>query len=129
MSTRNAYAHEIETMPPGLERGLLRVMSFHVGRRQALGRMEVVAELRKVGYAVSERQARQCIHAQRRAGHLICSAPGEEGGYYLAADLAEFREFCERELHPKALDMLETESAMKAAAKEQFGEAVQGQLI
>jgi len=73
--------------------------------------------------------ARQCIHDLRRNGHLICSMPGEDGGYYLAASLEEFREFCERELHPKAIDMLETESAMKEAARRQFGDAVQVRLI
>ena len=68
---------------------------------------------------------RQAIHDLRRAGFLICSAPGEDGGYFMAATLEEFEEFCERELHPKAVDMLETESAMRAAARQQFGEATQ----
>ena len=60
---------------------------------------------------------------------LICSAPGEDGGYYLAATREEFNEFCDRELHPKAMDMLETESAMKAAARRMWGDAVQMELI
>jgi predicted DNA-binding transcriptional regulator YafY len=127
--TNAVYDRLLAEMQAGLDRAMLRVVSFHTGRKRALGRYLIVEALRLEGFDVSERQARQCIHDLRRAGHLICSAPGEEGGYYLAASLDEFREFCERELHPKALDMLETESAMKAAARQQFGEASQPQMI
>jgi hypothetical protein len=127
--TSAAYDRMLAEMPAGLERAMLRVLSFHTGKAHAIGRNAIVRDLQRVGLYASERQARQCIHDLRRGGHLICSAPGENGGYYLAADLAEFREFCDRELHPKAMDMLETESAMKAAARQQFGEAVQPQMI
>jgi hypothetical protein len=128
MSTK-VYDELITSMPAGLERATLRVLSFHLGREHAVGRGELVYALRLEGCEVSERQARQCIHDLRRAGHLICSAPGEAGGYYMAVSLAEFREFCDRELHPKAIDMLETESAMKAAARQKFGEGVQLGLV
>jgi len=128
MST-NTYDRMIADMPAGLERAMLRALGFHLGRTNAIGRGELVYALCVMGCDVSERQARRCIHDLRRAGNLICSAPGENGGYYLAVSLEEFREFCDRELHPKALDMLETESAMKAAAKQQFGEASQPQMI
>ena len=125
----NAYDRMIEEMPVGLDRAMLRVLFFHLGRENAVGRTALVEALGKMGFDVSERQARQCIHDLRRGRYLICSAPGEDGGYYMAASLDEFREFCERELHPKAMDMLETESAMKEGARQQFGEAVQLQMI
>ena len=127
--TTTVYERLIAEMPVGLERALLRAISYHTGKGHAIGRNALVRDLQRLGVCVSERQARQCIHDLRRAGHLICSAPGEDGGYYLAASLEEFREFCDRELHTKAMDMLETESAMKAAARQQFGEAVQPQMI
>ena len=123
------YQRMISEMPAGLDRAMLRVLSYHTGKARAIGRELLVQELHSLGMDVGERMARKCIHDLRRAGHLICSTPGEFGGYYLAADLAEFREFCDRELHPKALDMLETESAMKAAARQQFGEAVQPSMM
>jgi predicted DNA-binding transcriptional regulator YafY len=123
--TTKTYDAMISAMPTGLDRTLFRVLSFHVGKKNAIGRASLVEKISWNGFDVSERQARQCIHDLRRAGHLICSMPGESGGYFLAASLDEFREFCERELHPKAIDMLETESAMKEAARQQFGDAVQ----
>jgi len=125
----NQYQKMIAEMPAGLDRALLRVLSFHVGHQNAIGQNALVRMLQLEGSFVQERQARQCIHDLRRQGHLICSAPGESGGYYLAASLAEFIEFCDQELHLKALDMLETESAMRAAARQQFGEASQPQMI
>jgi hypothetical protein len=123
--TTKAYEQMVDAMPLGIERAMLRIMDFHTGKAQAIGRGRLVRDLEALGIDAGERQARQCIHDLRRAGHLICSMPGEDGGYYLAASLAEFREFCERELHPKAMDLLETETAMKAAARAQFGDAVQ----
>jgi hypothetical protein len=127
---KKSYTQLLREMPSGLDRAILRILSFHTGKSIALGRGALVHGLHNdFGLDVGERMARQCIHDLRRSGHLICSTPGEEGGYYLAANLEEFREFCERELHPKAIDMLETESAMKAAARQQFGEAVQVRLI
>jgi hypothetical protein len=128
MSTK-VYDEQIAEMPTGLDRAMLRVLSFHMGRSHAIGRGELVKALWFEGFKVNERQARQAIHDLRRAGHLICSMPGEDGGYYLAESLAEFEEFIDRELHPKAIDMLETEKAMKAAAHARFGEGVQLGLI
>lgn len=123
------YLQLISEMPAGLERALLRTLSYHSGKANAIGRGMLMHELHGLGMEVGERVMRHAIHKLRREGQLICSAPGEDGGYYLAATLEEFREFCERELHPKAMDMLETESAMKEAARQQFGEAVQVRLI
>ena len=125
----NAYDRMIEEMPVGLDRAMLRVLFFHHGKAAAIGRTALVQALKQEAFDVSERQARQCIHDLRRERYLICSAPGEDGGYYMAASLEEFQEFCQRELHPKAMDMLETESAMKEGARQQFGEAVQLQMI
>lgn len=123
--TNNTYDRMLAEMPAGLDRATLRVLSFHTGKKNALGRDLLVAGIHLEGFDVSERQVRQCIHDLRRKGYLICSAPGEEGGYFMAANWEEFEEFCQRELHPKAVNMLETESAMKEAARKQFGDAVQ----
>ena len=118
----------IATMPFGLDRILLRILSFHNGREHAIGRGEVVQALKSHGFDVDERQAREAIHDLRRKGNLICSAPGKGGGYYLAESHKDVREFFKRELHPKAMDLLETEKAMREAAKQKFGEAIQEEL-
>lgn len=110
----------------GLDKDVLFALQYALGRKHAIGRAALLGYLHSVyGREVNEREMRQCIHDLRRAGHLICSAPGEDGGYYMATTLQEFDEFLERELHPKAMDLLETEKAMKAAARQRFGEAAQ----
>lgn len=107
-----------------------RILEDHVGKENAIGRQSLVFEFNRCLHGnVHERKVRAIIHALRRRGLLVCSTPGEDGGYYLARDLAEFDEFCVRELHLKAIDMLETEQAMKRAARECFGDASQPGLL
>ena len=64
---------------------------------------------------------RACINELRKAGHLICSTGGEGGGYYLPEDWEEMNEFIERELHPRAMDLLEQEKALIAEAEKRWG--------
>jgi len=72
---------------------------------------------------------RECVKVLRRSGRLICSAPGEDGGYYLATTQAEFLEFDRLELGAKIADMNETRLAMIKAARAQFGDASQMELF
>jgi hypothetical protein len=123
------YDRLIKDMPVGLDRAVLRLLSFHTGRTFAIGRQELVLNMRLLGFDVHERLVRHCIRGLRRAGHLICSAPGEDGGYYMAWSLAEFEEFARHEFLAKIGDMSETLAAMRAAAKETFGDALQLRLI
>jgi hypothetical protein len=111
----------IKNLPAGLDRSILRILSFHVGCSNTIGRTALVAALRDHGYRVSERQARAQISQLRKAGHLICSAPGEDGGYYLPANDQEFDDFVRTEYLAKITDMQETLSAMKKAAEKQWG--------
>lgn len=120
------YEQELASMPPGLDRAVLRVLNFHRGRERAIGRFPLLAEVKRMGFSeTTERQLRLTIHELRRAGHLICSAPGEKGGYYLAATKEEFEAFIEVEYRAKIRDMSETVSAMSKAAADQFGQATQ----
>lgn len=120
------YEQELASMPPGLDRAVLRVLNFHRGRERAIGRFPLLAEVKRMGFSeTTERQLRLTIHELRRAGHLICSAPGEKGGYYLAATKEEFEAFIEAEYRAKIRDMSETVSAMSKAAADQFGQATQ----
>lgn len=119
----------ISAMPFGLDRALLRVLAFHNGRENAIGRGEMVDTLKRHGFDVHERQARQVIHDLRRDGHLICSAPGEAGGYYMAQSNREVDDFIQRELHPKAMDLLETEKSIRESAKKKFGDGYQESLF
>jgi hypothetical protein len=129
MMATSQFEKMISSLPFGLDRALLRVLSFHNGRDNAIGRGEVVNALKSHGFDVHERQARQAIHNLRREGHLICSAPGENGGYYMATSHREVNEFIQREIHPKAMDLLETEKKIREAAKRKFGEGYQESLF
>jgi predicted DNA-binding transcriptional regulator YafY len=123
------YKNQIEEMPVGLDRALLRILSFHPGREKSVGGRDLRSLAAVSGFRVPERTLREAIKQLRRKGHLICSAPGEEGGYYLAANLAEFQEFARMEYEAKIADMSETLNVMRKAAVQQFGEGVQMGLL
>ncbi len=124
MEHKRKYEAEIESMPAGLDRAVLRVVS---GYQAALpiGRVRMVYNVGLAGFHVSERQVREAIKGLRRQGHLICSTPGENGGYYMASTLEEYREFRKNEYAAKIADMAETMQAMDAAARAQFGDGFQ----
>ncbi len=114
--------------PAGLESAVLRVLAYHQGRQKAIGRGSLVYDLNIRGHRVHERAVRECIKQLRRGGWLICAMPGVDGGYYMAATLAEFQEFDRAEYGAKIADMNETRQALLRAARVQFGEAVQMEL-
>lgn len=108
---------------------ILYVLSWHQGRDRAIGRDDLVhsPEIRATGFG--ERVVRDTIRLLRRQGHLICSTPGVDGGYYLAADWEEFNEFARAEYQAKIADMAETLAAMKAEATRRWGSALQMSLL
>lgn len=65
----------ISEMPPGLDRAILRVLSFHQGRDKAIGRGRLVGDLARAGFKVNERVMRACINELREAG-TICRRIG-----------------------------------------------------
>lgn len=115
--------------PAGLESALLNVLANHQGRQRAIGRGSLVYGLNVMGHQVHERAVRECIKQLRRQGHLICAMPGKDGGYYLAVTLAEFQEFDRAEFGAKIADMNETRQALLQAARKQFGDVVQMELM
>jgi DNA-binding transcriptional regulator PaaX len=119
----------IRNLPAGLDRAVLRVLSFHVGRGQAISRQDLLADLHQLGFRVHERAARAQISQLRKAGHLICSAGGVNGGYWLGDDRAEVEEFINTEITPRIADLAETRSALQAAVREKWGEATQPSLF
>lgn len=111
----------IDNLPAGLDRAILRILSFRKGRDNAIGRADLVKELAKLGIKTNERAMRAQISQLRKSGHLICSAPGVEGGYYLPATPDEFDDFVQQEYRAKIVDMQETLSAMQRSAEQQWG--------
>lgn len=51
------------------------------------------------------------IEKERRDGHPICAASGENPGYYLAADAEELENYCER-LKGRAVELFKTRQSL-----------------
>lgn len=121
----------IGQMEPGLERSTLRVISQRKGIDNAISRASLAAALNSLGFgrdltpATFDRKIRATIVELRRLGHLICSSSGE-GGYYMAANRAEYDEFSLGEYRSKIVDMSTTLKAMDIAADRQFGKLTPG---
>lgn len=122
--TDQTYLKDIENKPEGLDLIVLGIVARHQGEDQAIF-MEILYKRIVLLYGLTdlkERQIRDSIHTLRRTGHLICSKPGTKGGYYMAASLKEVLDFCKKELHAKAEDLLYTEKIMKEMARHKFGD-------
>jgi hypothetical protein len=110
----------IHEMPMGPHRGILSVLRFHIGRSQAISREELLDQVKRQ-FRLSERSMRNCINELRKDKRPICSMGGEGGGYYLPADPSELMDFCNHELHPRAMDLLDQEKALKTWAENAWG--------
>ncbi len=86
------YQQIIADTPQGLEKLLLQILSKKIGKESAIKRSELLPFVQSIpGYfETSDRQVRKTINDLRKQGILICSSASEEGGYYMAASLAEF---------------------------------------
>ena len=111
----------VDELPPGLDRAVLRVLGFHPGREAAISRADLLRELANHGFRVPDRAARATINQLRKLGNPICSAGGEGGGYYMARDWKELDEFIEREMHSRAMDLLEQEKALRKEGERRWG--------
>jgi hypothetical protein len=108
--------------PHGLDSALLKILNFHEGYERSIKKPVLMAALKSHGFgSVHERVVRLTINQLRKQGHLICSKGGPNGGYWVAQDWDEVTEFCERELHSRAMDLLQTESALKSSAQKKWG--------
>lgn len=116
--TRAAYVIEL---PPGLEKTILQTLSFHIGRKQAISRGSLLRNVHSMGFKVSDRELRACINGLRKAGNPICSTGGLFGGYYMAEGWSELDDYINQELHPRAMDLLEQEKALRNAAQRRWG--------
>lgn len=121
---KSDYDQLLATMPVGLDRAVLRVISMHPGKDAAITKPRFLADLAQIGFKVNERQLRKTIVDLRKDGHLICSSSGD-AGYYLADSYAEYQEFSQVEYRSKIIDMSETLHAMDDSAKSRFGNSYQ----
>ena len=112
----------IEQMPPGLDRAILDVVKFHVGKENAISRPVMLVYLRQLGfYLKDDRPMRLAINSLRKQGIKICSAGGTKGGYWMAANHQELEEFIKHEVEARAYDLHEQARAMRASAEKEWG--------
>ena len=104
--------------PPFLGEAVLKIICLH-DRRNPISRSKLVARLAPFG--VGERMVREQIKQLRRAGHLIGSAAGVGGGYYLIKTPQEFQDFLLSEYQSKINDMHRTADSMRDAADKKWG--------
>ena len=103
---------------PYIHAAIRLALSEHCGRENPISRRLLLNKLAR--FQISDRQLRAEIRSMRRSGHLIGSAAGADGGYYLITTMEEFQEFLQTEYLAKIKDMSRTVCAMNRAAQEQF---------
>ena len=112
----------LASLPSGLDRALLSILRYHIGRDNAIPRDNLLERLKSMGWRTGDRLMRAQINLLRKDGHLICSAGGHGGGYYIARDWGELEDYIGQELRPRAMDLLEQEKALKTGAHREWGE-------
>jgi hypothetical protein len=112
----------IDNLPAGIERALLRILNYHVGEENAISRSDLMIQLANSGFRMKDdRPVRALINELRNRGELILSKGGAGGGYWMAMTKEEVEHFLDFEVHPRAMDLLETERSLKMAMEKRFG--------
>jgi len=120
----------LASLPSGLDRTLMSILKHHKGKENAISRESLLEMLKLMGWNPSDRAVRAQINLFRKQNYLICSAGGKGGGYYFARNWQELLDYINQELHPRAMDLLEQERALKVGARREWGEnSTQIQLI
>lgn len=115
-------------LDPGVKRAVLRVLSYHVGRQNAVSRTELVAETNRL-VPCHDRQVRLVVNELRKEGALICSTGGIDGGYWLAQDMEELRAYLDAEVWSRVGDLTQQAQAMVQAGMAQWGPVPEGKQL
>ena len=105
----------IGDLPAGLDRAILRILSFHQGAGNAISRFALEMQCAQHGFPESDRRIRAAINLLRKQGHHSCSMGGENGGYYMATNRRELDDYIEREPQARINDFSEQIKAMRSA--------------
>jgi hypothetical protein len=115
------YDHEaMRATAEGLQGAVLAILEGHRGAGSAIKAGAIARRLDLSG-RYADRPVREAIKELRRQGHLILSSVKQPYGYFLASSEREWLEFRDSNLKPRALDILETASAMGQAAQSRWG--------
>ena len=122
MSTTSYYDNLLVTMPPGLDRAIVQVLKYHIGKEKAIKKAEFLKAIKTLGFTPHERQLRDMIADMRLKGWMIGSLSAE--GYYFCSTRAEYDEF-RAELQARKNAIAATLTALDSAARARWGEGAQ----
>ena len=117
----------INNLPAGLDRAIRKILEFHIGRKNAISRFQLILDLAKMGFDYvdkDDRPVRVCINKIRKSetpNSWICSTGGVGGGYWLAETNAELEEFIDHEEESRLGDFAKQMKAMRMAAEKHWG--------
>lgn len=118
---------ELDNMQPGIEKAVLREVSFHKGKDHAISQENLLEAIKSTSYAkkVTKRQLRITINELRKTGWLIASSSGAGGssGYYVPATWNEYLEYKKFQMS-YALDILEIFKVLDVKAREMFSDEI-----
>ena len=113
------YNHRnTQTAADTMHAAVLNILRSRIGARRAIQAREIARRLNHK----SDRAVREAVRQLRRDGHLILSSISPPCGYFFAATETEWIEFRDRNLRPRAIDILQTARAMGEAAEHRYGE-------
>ncbi len=105
-----------------LEKSVMLILAFHVGRKNAISGSRLLFELQCQGFSIREtRYFRDAINDLRKQGFPIGSTGGKRGGYWLCEGWEELNKVLQVQFHDFAMDLLEQESAMRKGAARMWG--------
>ena len=117
----------IDNLPAGLDRAIRKILKFHIGRKNAISRFQLISDLALMGFDYidkDDRPIRGCINQIRKSGtpgSWICSTGGLGGGYWMAETRAELEEFIDHEEESRLGDFAKQMKAMRMAAEKHWG--------
>jgi hypothetical protein len=111
-----------EDVKQRLEKSVLLIISYHIGRKNVISGARLLFELQCQGFDIKDtRYFREIINKLRKEGYAIGSTGGIKGGYWLCANMEELEAFLKVQFHDFAMDLLEQESAMRKGASRMWG--------
>jgi len=121
-SEAHRLASLIDEDANALEKAVLLILAYHVGRENAISGKLMLFELNGAGFDLSEtRYFREVINNLRKQGMPIGSTGGKKGGYWLCKDWSEMEPMLRVQFHDFAMDLLEQEKAMRNGAARMWG--------
>jgi len=113
--------------PADMERRIQNVLEMHVGIANGIKLPDILRHIYLSPTETNRRNTRDAIHTMRKRGILIGST--NQAGYFMISSLIEGEYVIDTEFTPRIADLSETTQILKRGLREQYGDAVQAQLL